>query len=92
MNMGWYSQHVLPGNTQKNGRLSMVNFLIKIACFVKKKIYTFSAKSSLTALVSARRSIVLILPFSKNSLLSLWHCKMIIKSLRVNHKVILRSV
>jgi hypothetical protein len=45
------------------GRISTVDLLVKMACFVKKKVeYIFSVKSSSFELVSARRSIVLILP------------------------------
>ncbi len=49
------------------GWLSTIDLLVKAACFVKKKIYCFSTKSSWSEQVSARKSIVLILfPFSKN--------------------------
>jgi hypothetical protein len=44
------------------GRLSTVDLLVKMACFVKKGENIFSVKSSSIELVSARRSIVLILP------------------------------
>ncbi len=70
-----------PGNPYWRGRLSTVDLLIKVACFVKKVnniIYTWM---SWAKLVSTRRSTVLILLFSKNSLvepssknLNWWSC------------------
>ncbi len=47
-------------------RPSMVDLLIQITCFVKK--YSFSIENSWSNLVSSRRSTVIILPFSKDSL------------------------
>jgi hypothetical protein len=47
---------------------SVVDLLVKIACFVKRK--KIRAESSCSELVRTRRSIVLILPpFSKHSLM-----------------------
>jgi hypothetical protein len=45
-----------------NGRLSTVDLLIKIGCFVKMEKHSSSMKSSLGKLVRTRRLTVLILP------------------------------
>ncbi len=47
------------------GRPSTVDLLIKRGDFVKRDKYSFSMKSSLSKLVSTRRSTVLILPLQK---------------------------
>ncbi len=49
------------GKSYWRGRLSTVDLLIKIGCFVNKEKYSFSMKRSWSELVSTRRSIVLIL-------------------------------
>jgi hypothetical protein len=43
------------------GRVSTVDLIIKIGCFVKNKKYSFSMNSSSSELVSTMRSTVLIL-------------------------------
>jgi hypothetical protein len=48
------------------GRLSTVDLLIKVACFVKKKNDIFNRKMSLSELVSTRRSTVLSLSLQLN--------------------------
>jgi hypothetical protein len=55
-----------PWNTNWGGRISTVDLLIKVACYVKHNI--FNINRSWTKLVSARRSTVLSLPISKTSL------------------------
>ncbi len=51
--------NVIPGNTNWRGRLSTVDLLIKVTCFVKK---VNSSKISWSKLVSTRRSTALIHP------------------------------
>ncbi len=58
----------MQGTLTKGGRLSMIDFLIKIGCFVKRDIKFQYIKSSSAELLSTRRSTILILPFSKTSL------------------------
>ncbi len=50
------------GNTNQRGRLSKIDLLNKIACFVKSQIVFFNIKSSWSKLVSIGRSTVLSLP------------------------------
>ena len=57
------------GNTNWGGRLSTVDLLIKVGCFAKKVNNIFIINRSWSKLVSTRWSTVLILPFSKDSLL-----------------------
>ncbi len=56
------------GNTGRGGRFSTVDLLIKVPCLVKRE-NIFDIKRNWSKLVSARRSTVLSLPFSKTSLL-----------------------
>ncbi len=49
-------------NSYWSERLSTVDLLIKIGCFVKMEKYSFSLKSIWSKLVRTRRSTVLILP------------------------------
>jgi len=49
------------GNTNWGGRLSTVDLLIKVACFVKKANAFFNIKRSWSKRVSTRRSTVLSL-------------------------------
>ncbi len=61
----WYWTLVRPWNTDWTGRLSTVNLLIKVACFVKMMINIFDIKMSLSKLVCTRRT---AFPFSKGYL------------------------
>jgi hypothetical protein len=56
----------LPGNTNYGGRLSTIDLLIKVACFVKKEKYIFNIKMSYSKLVGTRRSTVLSLPLQQD--------------------------
>jgi hypothetical protein len=49
-------------NTDRKGRVSTVDLLIRVACFVKKVDKIFNVKRSLSKLFSTRRSTVLSLP------------------------------
>ncbi len=49
-------------------RLSMVNLLVKIACFLRKEKYISITKSRWPELASARRLTILSLPFGRDSL------------------------
>ncbi len=53
------------GNTNQRGRLSTLDLLIKLGCFISKVNNVFNLKSSCTKLVSTRRSTVLILPLQR---------------------------
>ncbi len=53
--------------TEGEGRLSTIDLLIKVSCFVKKVNNIFNTKRCLSKLVSTRRSTVLNLPFNKTS-------------------------
>jgi hypothetical protein len=59
----WYHQLSMPGagNNNLRRRLSTVDPLNKVACFVKH-LYIFILKKSLSKLVSTRRSTILSLP------------------------------
>jgi len=52
------------------GRLSTIDLLIKLACFVKRINKIFNRKNSWSKLVIRRRSMVQTFPVSKDSLLS----------------------
>ncbi len=55
-------QPIKAWNTNRRGRLSTVDLLIKVACFVTKAVYIFDIKTSRSKLVSIRKSTVLGLP------------------------------
>ncbi len=59
---------ILPGNTNWRERLSTVDLLIKVDYLAKKVNNVGNIKNSWSKLVSTRRSVVLVLPFSKDSL------------------------
>jgi hypothetical protein len=100
VSLGWVSWHhfsppftpqtssVAPRNTNWGDRLSTVDLLLKVACFVKKENNSFNVKMSWFKLVSTRRSTVLIRPSPSVRLPWLQHQLSIILLLMHNYKVI----